>query len=64
SPESQPVPATPVPPAPQNQFLTLAPAALAWVLPTTTVLEFAPFISSPLMAERPPLYARDCAFLI
>jgi hypothetical protein len=64
SPESQPVPAAPVPSSSQNQLLTFAPTALAWVLPTAAVLEFSPVISSPLTVKRLPLYARNCAFLI
>jgi len=65
SPESQPVPATPVLPLPQNQLLTLAPAALIWTLPETPAPEFSvSAVSSPLTVNHTPLYAQQCAFLI
>ena len=64
SPESQPVPATPVPSSSQNQLLTLAPAGLIRTLPETPAPEFSASPSSPLTANRTPLYARNCAFLI
>jgi hypothetical protein len=64
SPESQPVPAAPVPSSSQNQLSPLAPAALVWILPTTLAPEFSPPFSSSLTAKGTPLYARNCAFLI
>jgi len=64
SPQSQPVPAAPVPASSQNQLLTLAPAALAWILPDTFAREFSTSISSLLTANAAPLYARNCARLI
>jgi hypothetical protein len=64
SPEPQPVPAAPFPASNQNQLLTLAPAALAWILPNAPASEFSTSPFSPLTATGLPLYARDCAFLI
>jgi len=63
-PESQPVPATPVPASTQSQLLTLAPAALAWTLPDAPAPDFSTSVSSLLTANAAPLYARDCARLI
>jgi len=64
SPESQPVPAVPVPTSSQNQLLTLAPAALVWTLPDVQAPLFLASSFSPLTATGAPLYARDCARLI
>ena len=64
SPESRPVPATPVSISAPHQLLTLAPAGLSWTLPDTPVPGFSNAVSSPLKVNRTPLYARDCAFLI
>jgi len=64
SPESQPVPAAPVPVSNQSQLLTLAPTALAWTLPDAPAPDFSASVSSLLTANAAPLYARDCARLI
>ncbi|MGD0251433.1 MAG: hypothetical protein ABSC01_01910 [Verrucomicrobiota bacterium] len=64
SPQSQTVPAAPVPAPSQSQLLTLAPAALAWTLPDTPASGFSTSVSSLLTANAAPLYARDCARLI
>ncbi|HTQ49781.1 MAG TPA: hypothetical protein VMJ12_03650 [Candidatus Acidoferrales bacterium] len=64
SPESQPVPATPVSNPSQNQLLPPAPVAWVWNLPGTPTTElFTPY-PSLLTANAAPLYARHCAFLI
>jgi hypothetical protein len=64
SPQSQPVPAAPVPASNQGQLLTLALTALAWTLPDAQTPEFSTSVSSLLTANAAPLYARDCARLI
>ncbi|MGD0350247.1 MAG: hypothetical protein ABSB84_08045 [Verrucomicrobiota bacterium] len=64
SPESQPVPAAPVPASYQSQLSTFAPAALAWSLPDTPAPDFSASVSSLLTASRTPLYTRNCARLI
>jgi hypothetical protein len=64
SPDSQPVPAAPVPASYQSQLLTLAPAALAWILPDAPAPDFSTSVSSLLTANAAPLYARNCARLI
>jgi len=64
SPESQPVPATPVSISPPGQLLTLAPAGWSWTLPDGPALEFSTPAFSPFTADAAPLYARHCAFLI
>jgi hypothetical protein len=64
SPQSQPFPAAPVPASSQNQLLTLAPAAVVWILPAAPASEFSASVASPWSANRTPLYARSCAFLI
>jgi len=64
SPDSQPVPAAPVPASYQSQLSTFAPAALAWSLPDTPAPDFSASVSSLLTASRTPLYTRNCARLI
>ena len=64
SPKPQQVPTAPAPPSNQTQLLTLAPAALVWILPAAPMSELSTGFSSPLMANRTPLYTRNCAFLI
>jgi hypothetical protein len=64
SPESQPVPATPVSISSPNQLLTLAPAVWVWTLPGAPATEFSTLSSSSFPANNAPLYARYCAFLI
>jgi hypothetical protein len=64
SPKPQQVPTVPAPPSNQTQLLTLAPAALAWMLPAAPVSEIPAAFSSPLTANRIPLFTRNCAFLI
>jgi len=64
SPESRPVPATPVSLSAPNQFLTLAPAGLSWALPDLSAPESFIPVSPQFTANAAPLYARHCAFLI
>jgi hypothetical protein len=64
SPESQPAPATPAPASNQTQLLTLAPAALVFILPAAPASEISTGFPSPLTANRTPLFTRNCAFLI
>jgi len=64
SPESRPVPATPVSISAPGQFLTLAPAGLSWTLPDALTPRFSNTVASPGKAKGIPLYARNCAFLL
>jgi hypothetical protein len=64
SPVSQPVPAAPVSASAQNQLLTFAPAALAWILPDAQTPGFSTSVALLLTANAAPLYARNCARLI
>ncbi|HEX5400259.1 MAG TPA: hypothetical protein VFY06_14530 [Verrucomicrobiae bacterium] len=61
---SQPAPAAPAPGSNQTQLLPLAPAALVWILPAAPASEISTAIPSLLKANRTPLFARNCAFLI
>jgi hypothetical protein len=57
-------PSSTIPAAPQNQILAPAPAAVVWLLPAAPASEIASDFSAPLTANRTPLFARNCAFLI
>jgi hypothetical protein len=63
-PQSQPLPAAPLPASNQGQLLTLAPATLTWILPDSTAFDSSTSASLLWTANRTPLYARNCAFLI
>jgi hypothetical protein len=61
--DSQPAPVVPAQIA-QNQVSLLAPAMVAWILPSHEA-NLISFVSmSPLMATGTPLYARHCALLL
>jgi|SRR6516164_9829587 len=64
SPESQPVPATPVSNPSPNQLLTPATGVWVWTLPGAPATELSASFSLPFPANDAPLYARYCAFLI
>ena len=62
---SQPLPAVPAPRAAQSlQFLLVAPAALAFVLPESAPSVISPPTSLSRRAAAPPLYQQNCTFLI
>jgi hypothetical protein len=64
SPDSQPAPAVPAQSGSQNQFLLLAPHALAWTLLNNEAHPVSFTAVSLSSATGAPLYARDCARLI
>jgi hypothetical protein len=63
-PDSQPTPAVPAQSGSQNQFLLLAPHALAWTLLNNETHPISFTAASPSSATGAPLYALDCARLI
>jgi hypothetical protein len=63
-PDSQPTPAVPAQSGSQNQFLLLAPYALAWTLLNNETHPISFAALSPSSVTGAPLYARDCARLI
>jgi hypothetical protein len=64
APKPPAMPAAPAPASNQTQLLTVGPAALVWILPTAPRVEISTAFPSPLMANRTPLFARNCTFLI
>jgi len=61
--EPQPVSAAPSSTF-QNQVSLIAPAAISWSLPESLVREFTSSVSSVSCDHSPPLFERNCAWLI
>jgi hypothetical protein len=62
--DSQPAPVVPAQTSTQNQVSLLAPAMVAWILPSHEANLISSASVSPLMATGTPLYARNCALLL
>jgi hypothetical protein len=61
---SQSSPAVPVQSGAQNEISLLAPAIVAWMLPSQPPSLVSSADVSPLVANSTPLFTRHCAFLI